>query len=404
MTTANWRRVGVLLALALSAFLFNTTENLPIGVLHLISADLGVSLSSTGYLVTSYGLIVAVVSLPVAHVTRRMPRRYLLTAILVLLVLASWVAVVASSYSVLLAARMATALAQALFWAVTAPVAVGLFSTQVRGRVVAVMSVGGSLATILGVPAGTWLGHRGGWQLPFLVISVLSLVPLVVIALLLPTSPPEESHGAYGSAPDARRLAVVLATTALSVTGMFTAFTYVVDLLTRHSGFSERSIGLLLFVFGLAGTAGVVGLGPFLDRLPRASLVGTVAGQAVALFGLYAYASHRVAVVLLLALLGLCAAPVFMATQARILHVAPGRTEIGFAANSAAFNVGIAVGALTGGLVLSAFDARSAFVVGALVTVAALVALAAEPLLSRRQAAAAAPDDVSGRVSASAVD
>ncbi|GLY21527.1 MFS transporter [Micromonospora sp. NBRC 101691] len=388
MASATWRRVTVLLALALSAFTFNTTENLPIGLLPLISEDLDVTFSSVGYLVTGYGLTVAVVSLPLAQVTRDLPRRWVLTGVLAVLVVSTLVSIVAASYWVLLTARIATAVAQALFWAVMAPVAVGLFAPEVRGRVIAVMSVGGSLATVLGVPAGTWIGQQGGWRAPFLVLTALSLAALVLIAVLLPTSRPQDSHGAYGSAPHTGRFVVTLLATAVSVTGMFAGFTYVVRLLTDVTGFTDETVSVLLFVFGLAGIAGVSGVGQILDRFPNGALVLTIGLQAVALLGLWLFATEKVVVVAMLALLGASAAPVFMATQARILVVAPGRTEIGFAANSAAFNVGIAVGAAVGGLVLAPLGARGVFGIGALVTVAALAVVLGESLLAGRPEAA----------------
>ncbi|WP_416905502.1 MFS transporter [Micromonospora echinospora] len=387
MASATWRRVTVLLALALSAFTFNTTENLPIGLLPLISEDLDVTFSSVGYLVTGYGLTVAVVSLPLAQVTRDLPRRWVLTGVLAVLVVSTLVSIVAASYWVLMTARIATAVAQALFWAVMAPVAVGLFAPEVRGRVIAVMSVGGSLATVLGVPAGTWLGQQGGWRAPFLVLTALSLAALVLIAVLLPTSRPQDSHGAYGSAPHTGRFVVTLLATAVSVTGMFAGFTYVVRLLTDVTGFTDETVSVLLFVFGLAGIAGVSGVGQILDRFPNGALVLTIGLQAVALLGLWLFATEKVVVVAMLALLGASAAPVFMATQARILVVAPGRTEIGFAANSAAFNVGIAVGAAVGGLVLAPLGARGVFGIGALVTVAALAVVVGESLLAGRSEA-----------------
>lgn len=167
-----WRRAAVVAALMLAAFTFNTTENLPVGLLPLIADDLRVSLASVGLLVTGYGLTVAVVSLPVTHVTRSIPRRHVLSGLLGLLVLASWMSALGGlSYGFLLAARIATALAQALFWAVMGPVAVGLYPPERRGRVIGLLSVGGSLATVLGVPAGTWLGGHGGWRAPFLVLG-----------------------------------------------------------------------------------------------------------------------------------------------------------------------------------------------------------------------------------------
>lgn len=208
-----WRRVTVVGALMLAAFAFHTTENLPIRLLRLIAGDLHVSLPSVGYLVTGYGLTVAVVSLPLAHVTRSMPRRHLLTGLLAARVPASWVSTLGASYGLLLGARVVTAVAQALFWAVMGPVAVGLFSPAVRGRVIGALSFGGSLATVAGIPAGTWLGQHQDWQAPFLVISALGVVSLVLVAALLPTSRPEDGHAAYGQSPDRRRFGIVVATT-----------------------------------------------------------------------------------------------------------------------------------------------------------------------------------------------
>lgn len=371
-----WRRAAVVAALMLAAFTFNTTENLPVGLLSLMAADLRVPLAAVGVLITGYGLTVAVVSLPVAHVTRSVPRRHLLAGLLGLLSVASWVSALGGvTYGLLLASRLATALAQALFWAVMGPVAVGLFPPERRGRIIGLLSVGGSLATVLGVPAGTWLGTHGGWRAPFAVLGALAVVSLVVIAVLLPTSRPQESHSAYGAAPDRRRFTVVLATTALSVTGAFAGFTYVAVFLEDVTGFAAGSVSAVLMAFGAAGLAGVTVTGPLLDRFPRGTLAVPVAAQAAALLGLYAGAHSEVAVVALLMLLGASVGPVFMATQSQILRVAPGRTESALAANSAAFNVGVAAGALLGGALLPAIGARGAFLAGGLLTLAALAVL-----------------------------
>jgi DHA1 family inner membrane transport protein len=382
-----WRKASVVGAIMLSAFSFNTTENLPIGLLNLMADDLGVSLPSVGYLVSGYGLTVAVASLPLAHLTRHSPRRHVLSAVLAVLFLASLLPALVSSYGLLLAARIATALAQAVFWAVMGPVAVGMFSPEARGRVIGLLSVGGSLATIAGVPAGTWLGQRSDWQVPFVVLSVLALTALVAIGALLPTSRPEEGHAAYGAEPDARRFAAVLAITGLTVTGVFAGFTYIVDFLERLGDFSDEAISGALGVFGVGGFLGVLAAGPLLDRFPRGTLVVPVAMQAAALLSMYAFGHHQAAVLAAITLLGAATGPIFMATQSQMLRVAPGRTEIALAANSAIFNLGVALGALCGGLLLRAFDVRETFLVGGLLTVAALVVLAAERLLPPRETA-----------------
>ena len=126
-----WRRAAVVAALSLAAFAFNTTESLPIGLLGLVASDFDVSVSSVGYLVTGYGLAVAVMSVPLAQLTRTTPRRHLLSVLLAVFVLATWASVGTSSYWILLAARVCVALAQAVFWAVMMPVAWPFLSVTV---------------------------------------------------------------------------------------------------------------------------------------------------------------------------------------------------------------------------------------------------------------------------------
>lgn len=373
----------MLAALMLAAFTFNTAENLPIGLLELIAEGLHVSLPSVGYLVTGYGLTVAVASLPLAHFTRALPRRHVLTGLLAALVVSSLVAAAAGSYGTLLAARLLTALAQALFWAVMGPVAVGLFRPGVRGRVVGALSVAGSLALVLGVPAGTWLGRQSGWQVPVAVVAALGAVSLVTIAALLPTSRPEEGHSAYGSAPDARRFGTVLAAGVLSATGAFAGYTYVVKFLGDVAGFSGSAVNALLVAFGVACLAGVGVTGVLLDRFPKSVLAAAVATQAVGMLGLYATGGSPVAAVVFLALMGAALGPVFMATQNEMLHCAPGRTDMALAANSGGYNAGIASGAALGGLVLTHADVRGTFLMGGLLTVTACAVLLGERLLPR---------------------
>ncbi|WP_234336136.1 MFS transporter [Streptomyces sp. NRRL S-920] len=365
----------VLAALMLAAFTFNTAENLPIGLLDLIAESLQVSVPSVGLLVTGYAVTVAVASVPLAHVTRAVPRRHVLTALLAAFVISSLVAALAPSYWLLLAARLLTALAQALFWAVMGPVAVGLFAPEIRGRVVGALSVAGSLALVLGVPAGTWLGRRSDWPVPVALLAALGLASLVTIAILLPTSPPEEEPAAYGTSPDARRFWTVLAAGALSATGAFTGYTYIVKFLGDVSGFSPSGVNALLVALGVACLAGVSITGGVLDRFPRSALTTAVITQAVGMLGLYAAGTEPVAAVVFLILMGGALGPVFMTTQNAMLHCAPARTDIAFAANSGAYNAGIAAGAALGGLLLPLVGVRGAFLAGGLLTVGACAVL-----------------------------
>ncbi|MGW4908901.1 MFS transporter [Streptomyces sp. NPDC004270] len=359
----------------LAAFTFNTAENLPVGLLEVISAGLRVSLPAAGLLVTGYGVTVAVASLPLAHVTRAVPRRHVLTGLLAALVVSSAAAALAASYWQLLVARLLTALAQALFWAVLGPVAVGLFAPRVRGRVVGALSVAGSLALVLGVPAGTWLGRHSDWRTPVAALAVPGLVSLVTIAVLLPTSPPDEAPAAYGTRPDTRRFVTVLTAGTLSATGAFAGYTYIVTFLGDVSGFPPDSVGTLLVVFGVACLAGVAVTGALLDRFPQSVLATAVAVQAVGMLGLYVAGGRPVAAVVSLVLMGGALGPVFMAAQNAMLHCAPGRTDMALAANSGFYNAGIAAGAALGGLILPPAGVRAVFLAGGLLTAGACAVL-----------------------------
>ncbi|MFF8726976.1 MFS transporter [Streptomyces sp. NPDC015171] len=372
---ASRRGPAVLAALMLAAFTFNTVESLPVGLLEMISKSLGVSLSAVGLLVTGYGATVAVASLPLAHVLRAVPRRHVLTGLLAALVVSGAVAASAASYWPLLAARLLAALAQALFWAVTGPVAVGLFAPGARGRVVGALSVAGSLALVLGVPAGAWLGRHCGWPVPVALTAALGLVSLVTIAGLLPTTRPEEEPAAYGARPDVRRFGTVLAAGFLSATGAFAGYTYVVTFLGDVSGFSPGAVGTLLAVFGTACLAGVSVTAALLDRFPYSALTAAVTVQAVGMLGLYAAGARPVPAVLFLVLTGGALGPVFMAAQNAMLHCAPGRTDIALAANSGSYNAGIAAGAALGGLILPLGGVRDVFLAGGLLTVGSCAAL-----------------------------
>jgi MFS transporter, DHA1 family, inner membrane transport protein len=389
----NVRATCAVAALTVAIFTFVTVEELPIGLLTLISADLEVSLSAVGLLVTGYALVVMVASVPLTRVTRRIPRRHLLAGLLAVFIVATWVSAVAASYWVLLAARITTALTHAVFWSIVVPAAAGLFSPRVRGRVVAFVLTGGSMAIVLGVPAGTWLGQQFGWRMAFVAASGLSLLTFVAIAALLPTAKPEDSHAATGVEPDARRYWIVVVATAVAVGGVFTAYTYVTPFLTQVAGFSAAAISPLLLVNGLAGFAGNAAAGAAADRRPREALMAAVALHCVALFGLYLFSTVRPLVVGLLALTGFSLAGMATALSNRVLVVAPGSSDIASAGSSAAFNAGIAGGALVGGALLPNFGVLSTVGAGGLLCLVAFVVLVCEPLMVGRSGPAGQSDD-----------
>jgi DHA1 family inner membrane transport protein len=373
---------GVVVALAVGAFSYVTIETLPIGLLPLIAEDLRTSPSAVGMLITGYGVTVAAMSVPLTHLARRVPRRTLLTVLLAVFVLTSLLSAAASSYWLLLGARVGTALSQAVFWPVVAPTAANLFAPAVRGRVIATVFAGASLATVLGVPTGTWLGQQAGWRVAFLALSGLGLAALVAVVTLLPNARPGEGHAATGTEPHVLRYRILVVTTTLTITGVFTAYTYTVVFLTEVTGLSPRAVVSVLLVQGVAGMVGLACAGVLADRRPRLLLPASVALLAVALLGLFLAGDAPHAVVGLVALSGFALSGVPTGTQDRILQVAPKSTEMASAWNGAAFNVGIAGGALFGGILLPAYGVRSTALAGGLLMVLALLVLLVEPLVT----------------------
>jgi len=381
----NSSAIVVLIALTVATFMYVTTESLPIGLLPLISNDLGSAASAVGMLVTGYALVIVVASLPLARLTRRMRRRRLLCILLGVFVVATCLSAVAWSYWLLMAARMVTALSQALFWCVVKPAAAGLFREQVRGRAVSILFGGVSIAGVAGIPAGTWLGQQTNWRVAFVALGGLGLLVLVTVAAVLPDTPAGQGSADRGSAPDRGRYLSIVASTAMAITGAFTAFTYISPFLTDVSGFAESSIGLVLLVRGIAGLAGVVVVGWLVDRHGWLTMTGLVGLQVLALGGQYVFGASMIATIIAISLSGFTLAGLPATLGSRVLRYAPGTSDMASAGTSTAFNIGITAGAFLGGMLLSGMGVRSTALIGAVLSLVAFAIMLAEPVLSSRR-------------------
>ncbi|GIF67367.1 MFS transporter [Asanoa ishikariensis] len=366
------RATATLVALSLAAFAYVTTELAPVGLLTVIAPDLDRSRSEIGLLVTGYAVVVVLMSLPLTHLTKRIPRRRLLAFTFVVFVVATTAAALATDYWVLAGARLATAATQALFWSVVGPTVTGLFPPGVRGRIVSRFAIGPSLAPVLGVPLATWVGQEAGWRTAFAVLAGLGLLAGAVVTALLPSFPPDAGGAARGTMPDARRFRTLLLLTALGITGAFCAQTYITPFLLDVSGFPESSLSLLLLVGGIAGVFGTIVIGRFIDSRPVAAVTVPLAVVGASLLLMYAFGTVQPVTVVLFALAGLAFSAFAAMVQGRTLQLAPGNTDLASAASGSAFNVGIAAGSLLGGVLLPAFGPRPLTLVGGLLVLAAL--------------------------------
>ncbi|MEU7173769.1 MFS transporter [Micromonospora tulbaghiae] len=398
---AHRRAVGALIGLAGGTFLYTAAEALPIGLLLPMGVDLAVPPSQVGMLVTVYGAVVMVASVPLTALVRRVPRRRLLSALLAGFVVSNAITVFTSTFTMLMAARIATAATHALFWAVVVPTAAELFRPGLQGRVVAVVFAGGNVALVLGVPAGTWLGERAGWRASFLAVAGLGVLVFAVMAWLLPSTGPAQGHAGRGRTPDSRRFWLLVVVAVLSTGGAIAAYTYIALYVTEVSGLPAASIATILLARGVASVLGILAAGPIVDRSPWSALVATVALQCVALLGLYAFGHHPAVAVVLIAIAGLGFAAFTAALGGLVLQVAPGRSDLAAATLSAAVNVGITGGAFVGGLMLESHGVASTMMIGALLGAVALALALGERLIPppRGEGSAATPAPVARRAS-----
>lgn len=367
------RSVAALIALAVAAFCYVTVETAPVGLLGEIADDLDVSLSQVGLLVTGYSVTVAVITLPLVKLFSRVPRRPLLLVLMAVMVVATAGSAAATQYEMLFGARVATALSQAVFWGIVGPVAAGMFPLRVRGRVMAVVYTGGSIGPMLGVPGVAWLGQHIGWQAAFLALAGMGLVALATLFAALPSKPTRNEHAGRGTTPDARRFALVLVTTVLAVAGFFTVYTYTSTIITSVAGMSAAMLGPLLLMRGLADFGGIAAGGFLSDRNQRLAVTLPMMLLTAILAALWLLGTNPWVAGGVIVLTGVAMGAFSPALQNRVMEFAPGSTDTASAANSVAFNIGIALGSSLGGLTLTHGGAQHIALTGAAFAAGAVV-------------------------------
>ncbi|MCD9031361.1 MFS transporter [Luteimonas sp. Y-2-2-4F] len=386
-----------LYALTAGAFGIGTTEFVIMGLLTQVAADLDVSLAAAGLLISGYALGVFVGAPLLTLATARLPRKAVLVGLMVVFTLGNLACALAPDYAWLMAARVVTALAHGTFFGVGAVVATGLVPRDRQASAISIMFAGLTVATLLGVPAGAWLGLQAGWRATFWAVSALGVLATVVIAALVPAERdrPAPLRAAEQIAAVARpQVLLGLSMTVLGFAGVFTVYTFIQPILLRVTGLSEAAVSPVLLVFGVGMIAGNLLGGRLADRRPAASLPITL-GALAAVIGALGLAMHSVpAMVLCTGLLGVAAFATVSPMQLWVLRQAgdAGRT-LASSLNIGAFNLGNALGAWLGGLVLVHGGGLAATApAGAAATLAGLaLAVVAIRLARREDAPAAAP-------------
>ncbi|MDX3643101.1 Cmx/CmrA family chloramphenicol efflux MFS transporter [Streptomyces sp. MB09-02B] len=374
--------------LGLAVFALGTSEFMLSGLLPPIAEDMDVSIPRAGLLISAFAIGMVVGAPLLAVATLRLPRRTTLVTLITVFGLGQVVGALAPNYAVLFASRIVSALACAGFWAVGAAVAVAMVPVNARARALAIMIGGLSIANVLGVPAGAFLGEHFGWRSAFWAVTAASAIALVGVVTLVPAIPlPAERPKLAREARIYRdgQVWLSIAVVALAAGGVFCAFSYLAPLLTDVSGLDAGWVPTVLALFGIGALIGTAVGGRFADAHLFGVLLSGIAASTVLLVALALLAQYAVAAVLLSFLLGVSCFYTAPALNARLFNVAGAAPTLAGATTTAAFNLGNTGGPWIGGVVIDAGHGFAATAwAGGAITAAALVATAVSLRVHRR--------------------
>ena len=344
--TKYWRVV----IMACAAFIFNTTEFVPVALLTDIGQSFDMQSSDVGLMMTVYAWTVMIMSLPAMLATGDMERKGLLLKLFIIFIIGHIISVIAWNYWILLIARMCIAVAHSLFWAITASLVMRVAPKNKKTQAIGMLAIGTSLATILGLPLGRLVGQLVGWRITFAIIAALALVVMVFIMRLLPNLP-SKNAGSLSSLPILAKRPLLIglyATTVIIVSAHFTAYTYIEPFMVQIGELDPNLATIILLVFGVSGiTASVI-----FNRLYRFGPIQFISTAmillAVSLAFMLVSASYTVTMFSLAFIWGIGISCIGLALQMRVLQLAPDATDVASAIYSGIFNAGIGAGALFG--------------------------------------------------------
>jgi MFS transporter, DHA1 family, inner membrane transport protein len=348
-----------LLALAISAFGIGTTEFVPVGLLSSIADDLSISITLAGLLISGYAVGVAIGAPILTALTSKMNRKTLLMSLMILFIVGNLVSALSTSFGLLLAARFITAFSHGIFFSIGSTIAADLVPAHKRASAIAFMFTGLTVATVTGVPLGTFIGQAFGWRATFWGVALLGVIGIIASSILVPKdlkeAPPAKFNEQMKILSNGKLL-LAFAITALGYGGTFVAFTYLTPLLENVTGFSSKWVSIILLVYGIAVAIGNVIGGKASDKNPLKALFWMFVLQAVILVALTFAAPFKVVGLTAIFLMGMFAFMNVPGLQVLVVNLAekyvPSAVNVASALNIAAFNVGIAIGSFVGGLIV----------------------------------------------------
>ncbi|MFI6046384.1 MFS transporter [Nocardia sp. NPDC051321] len=379
-------------AITASLFVFVTTELMPVGLLTPVSTSLGISVGVAGLMVTLYGISAGLGVPFIVAWARRVNRRMLLSSLLAILALGNLITAISPNYPLVLTARLVMGFANGVFWAIGVGMAMRLVPERHASRAAAIALSGISIATVVGMPLGTFLESLTSWRTTFLIWSGLSALVFLAVAAIVPSLPSDNAvsvREVFGLPFKNVQLRVVMFTVILYVLGHFGAYTFIRPFLEGNSAVTPAYITGLLIVYGAGGAAGNFIAGYTVTKNLRASFIVACAGLVASLLLLLTIGHGLVGLIISLALWGVSFGAMNLCQINMTLAAAPDTFEAAMSLNTLGYNTSIALGALFGGLFADHLGVRSVFWYGVALTAASLLLT----LSTRRKTSRPAPDE-----------
>jgi multidrug resistance protein len=380
MTLDKKRSTFALLALAVSAFAIGTTEFISVGLLPLIAEDLTIPVTTAGLTVSLYALGVTFGAPILTSLTSRMSRKTLLLWIMIIFIIGNSLAASATSIGVLLVARVISALSHGVFMSIGSTIAADLVPENRRASAISIMFTGLTVATVTGVPFGTFIGQQLGWRTAFIAIIIIGIIALIANSILVPSDLRKGTRTTFRDQfklVTNGRLLLLFIITALGYGGTFVVFTYLSPLLQGITGFKEDTVAIILLAYGLAIAIGNMVGGKLSNINPIGSLFYMFIIQAIVLFLLMFTAPFKTAGLITILLMGLLAFMNVPGLQVYVVMLAerfvPSAVDVASAINIAAFNAGIAIGSYLGGLITESIGLIHTSWIGALMVLTAAI-------------------------------